>query len=105
VVTLGAEIANPWGAVCGESRMHVFDAGVGKRLVRAPRPAQATKSSPLELSMSEDTLHHVIRRNVHDSARPRRKECPMKFKGDSLSGATTGTYDTRLPPAYGQHFS
>jgi len=31
VVTLGAEIANPWGAVCGESRMHGFDAGVGKR--------------------------------------------------------------------------
>jgi hypothetical protein len=39
VVTLGAEIANPWGAVCGESRMHGFDAGVGKRVVRTPRPA------------------------------------------------------------------
>ena len=31
VVTPGAKVANPWGAVCGESRMPGFDAGVGKR--------------------------------------------------------------------------
>jgi len=39
-VILGAEVANPWGAVCGESRMHGFDAGVGKRISKEePRPA------------------------------------------------------------------
>jgi hypothetical protein len=38
VVTPEAEVANPWGAVCGESRTHGFDAGVGKRAHQSTSP-------------------------------------------------------------------
>jgi hypothetical protein len=38
VVTPEAEVANPWGAVCGESRTHGFDAGVGKRAHQSTAP-------------------------------------------------------------------
>jgi hypothetical protein len=59
VVTLGAEVANPWGAVCGESRMHGFDAGVGKRARESTAPCPKRPDPHLRrLSLSNDTLHH-----------------------------------------------
>ena len=59
VVTLGAEVAHPWGAVCGERRMHGFDAGVGKRARESTAPCPKRPNPYIRgLSMSCNTFYH-----------------------------------------------
>ena len=48
--------------------------------------------------MSEDTLHHVIRRNVHDSAHPDGRNAPMKFKGRFVVWGDDGHVRYQAPP-------